>query len=59
MLPAPGGIGARGARGADSGSAFAPSILTMLGDAAARRNNEMTRLPEAEELGSPPARGRP
>jgi NAD(P)-dependent dehydrogenase (short-subunit alcohol dehydrogenase family) len=41
VLPAPGGIGTRAARGAESESAVAPSVLTTLGDAAARRNNEM------------------
>jgi NAD(P)-dependent dehydrogenase (short-subunit alcohol dehydrogenase family) len=41
FLPAPGGIGTRGARGADSESALAPSWFTALGDAAARRHNQL------------------
>jgi len=41
LLPAADGIGAREARGADSGSALSPSWLTVLGDRAAARNNEV------------------
>jgi NAD(P)-dependent dehydrogenase (short-subunit alcohol dehydrogenase family) len=41
LLPDPGGIGARRARGAESQSAVSPSWLTTLGDRAAVRNNEM------------------
>ena len=41
LLPGPGGIGTRGARGADSESAISPSVLTALGDRAAARNNEL------------------
>ncbi|HEX8069735.1 MAG TPA: SDR family NAD(P)-dependent oxidoreductase [Pyrinomonadaceae bacterium] len=41
LLPAPGGIGARRAKGKDSESALAPSLLTALGDQAAARNNEI------------------
>jgi short-subunit dehydrogenase len=40
LLPAPGGIGARRARGKQSESELAPSLLTVLGDKAAERNNE-------------------
>ena len=41
LLPAPGGIGARCAKGKDSESVLAPSLLTALSDTAAERNNEM------------------
>jgi NAD(P)-dependent dehydrogenase (short-subunit alcohol dehydrogenase family) len=41
LLPGPGGIGTRGARGADSESAISPSVLTALGDRAAARNNQL------------------
>jgi NAD(P)-dependent dehydrogenase (short-subunit alcohol dehydrogenase family) len=41
LLPGPGGIGTAAARGYDSESVVSPSVLTALGDAAARRNNEM------------------
>ncbi len=40
-LPAMGGIGQRSAYGYDSESKLSPSWLTTLGDAAARRNNEL------------------
>ncbi len=40
LLPAPGGIGRRRAKGADSQSELSPSWLTALSDAAAKRNNE-------------------
>jgi NAD(P)-dependent dehydrogenase (short-subunit alcohol dehydrogenase family) len=53
LLPAPGGIGARGARGADSESALAPSTLTTLSDAAAQRNNEMARPHGVTRVDSP------
>jgi NAD(P)-dependent dehydrogenase (short-subunit alcohol dehydrogenase family) len=49
LLPGPGGIGTRGARGADSESAISPSVLTALGDRAAARNNQ---LGPGERLGS-------
>ena len=42
LLPAPGGIGKRRAKGKDSQSGLAPSLLTALGEQAARRNNEIT-----------------
>ena len=49
LLPAPGGIGRKRAKGKDSESALAPSILTALSDRAAVRNNEMTeRAPGAK-----------
>jgi short-subunit dehydrogenase len=41
MLPAPGGIGERRARGRDSFSAVSPSALTALTEQAARKNNEV------------------
>jgi NAD(P)-dependent dehydrogenase (short-subunit alcohol dehydrogenase family) len=41
LLPAPGGIGRARLKGKESESALAPSILTMLNERAARRNNEM------------------
>ncbi|HWQ31490.1 MAG TPA: SDR family NAD(P)-dependent oxidoreductase [Blastocatellia bacterium] len=40
LLPAPGGIGTGKAKGRDSESSLSPSVLTVLGDQAARRNNE-------------------
>jgi len=41
LLPGPGGIGRKRAKGKESESALAPSILTTLSDWAARRNNEV------------------
>ncbi|MGB8508058.1 MAG: SDR family NAD(P)-dependent oxidoreductase, partial [Pyrinomonadaceae bacterium] len=41
LLPAPGGIGTRRAKGKDSESALSPSPLTALNESAARNNNEM------------------
>ncbi len=41
LLPGPGGIGRARAKGKDSESALAPSVLTTLTDWAARRNNEV------------------
>jgi NAD(P)-dependent dehydrogenase (short-subunit alcohol dehydrogenase family) len=41
LLPDPGGIGRRKARGKESESTLAPSILTTLTDWAAQRNNEI------------------
>jgi NAD(P)-dependent dehydrogenase (short-subunit alcohol dehydrogenase family) len=43
LLPGPGGIGTASRRGAESQSAWAPSVLTRLGDEAAARNNELVR----------------
>jgi NAD(P)-dependent dehydrogenase (short-subunit alcohol dehydrogenase family) len=40
ILPAMGGIGQNSARGRDSHSAWSPSFLTRLGNAATARNNE-------------------
>jgi NAD(P)-dependent dehydrogenase (short-subunit alcohol dehydrogenase family) len=40
LLPAPGGIGRRSAKGKESESAVSPSLLTALTEAAARKNNE-------------------
>jgi NAD(P)-dependent dehydrogenase (short-subunit alcohol dehydrogenase family) len=51
LLPGPGGIGTRHAKGADSESALAPSLLTTLTEMAARRNNELE--PETEKQLSP------
>jgi NAD(P)-dependent dehydrogenase (short-subunit alcohol dehydrogenase family) len=41
MLPAPGGIGKAYAKGSESESSISPSWLTLLGDRAARKNNEL------------------
>jgi NAD(P)-dependent dehydrogenase (short-subunit alcohol dehydrogenase family) len=41
LMPEAGGIGASGLPGSESESAASPSVLTALGDAAARRNNEL------------------
>ncbi|HEV3469498.1 MAG TPA: SDR family NAD(P)-dependent oxidoreductase [Pyrinomonadaceae bacterium] len=41
LLPGPGGIGRRRAKGKESESPLAPSLLTTLSDRAAVRNNEM------------------
>src|SRR5437868_9175955 len=41
LLPGPGGIGRKKARGKESESSLAPSILTTLSDWAAQRNNEI------------------
>jgi NAD(P)-dependent dehydrogenase (short-subunit alcohol dehydrogenase family) len=43
ILPRMGGIGRRSAYGYESPSRWSPSALTRLGDAAARRNNEMRK----------------
>jgi NAD(P)-dependent dehydrogenase (short-subunit alcohol dehydrogenase family) len=41
LLPGPGGIGRGRAKGKESESALAPSLLTALTESAARRNNEV------------------
>jgi short-subunit dehydrogenase len=41
LLPGPGGIGKASAKGNDSHSAIAPSMLTALDEEAARRNNQI------------------
>jgi NAD(P)-dependent dehydrogenase (short-subunit alcohol dehydrogenase family) len=41
LLPGPGGIGRKRAKGKDSESSLAPSVLTALSDRAALRNNEV------------------
>ncbi|HEX8473546.1 MAG TPA: SDR family NAD(P)-dependent oxidoreductase [Pyrinomonadaceae bacterium] len=41
LLPAAGGIGTRRAKGKDSQSELAPSLLTLLSERAAERNNEV------------------
>ncbi len=41
VLPGPGGIGTRTAKGYASRSPWSPSFLTALGERAARRNNEL------------------
>lgn len=43
LLPAPGGIGRKRAKGKDSASSLSPSLLTALSDRAAERNNETQR----------------
>ena len=45
FLPRMGGIGQRSAYGYESGNRWSPSLLTRLGDSAARRNNEMRKRP--------------
>ncbi len=47
LLPGPGGIGTDRAKGSESTTALAPSPLTALSDAAARRNNEVVEVPKA------------
>ena len=42
LLPGPGGIGAKRAKGKESRSPLSPSLLTALNEAAARRNNEIS-----------------
>jgi len=42
LMPGPGGIGTRSAKGKDSASSVSPSWLTTLSDQAALRNNEMS-----------------
>jgi len=41
FLPGPGGIGTARVKGKDSYSSWSPSLLTLLNERAARRNNEM------------------
>ncbi|HEX8284424.1 MAG TPA: SDR family NAD(P)-dependent oxidoreductase [Pyrinomonadaceae bacterium] len=43
LLPGPGGIGRARAKGRESESALAPSVLTALTESAARRNNELAQ----------------
>ena len=50
FLPSMGGIGKRSAYGYESASRWSPSLLTRLGDSAARRNNEMRRRPAAPKM---------
>jgi NAD(P)-dependent dehydrogenase (short-subunit alcohol dehydrogenase family) len=42
LLPGPGGIGRKRAKGKESESAASPSLLTVLSDWAAQRNNEVS-----------------
>jgi short-subunit dehydrogenase len=42
LMPAPGGIGSARVKGSESQSSLSPSWLTLLGDRAARRYNEVT-----------------
>lgn len=49
FLPRMGGIGQRSAYGYESASRLSPSLLTRLGDAAARQNNEMRGRPAPAE----------
>ena len=44
LLPTSNGEGQRGRKGEDSTSALSPSVLTVLGERAARRNNEVPRI---------------
>lgn len=44
LLPSPGGIGTQTAKGAESESAWSPSVLTTLSDRAAVRNNEVGQV---------------
>jgi NAD(P)-dependent dehydrogenase (short-subunit alcohol dehydrogenase family) len=50
LLPGPGGIGRKRAKGKDSQSSLSPSLLTSLSDQAAQRNNEVveSRTPATE-----------
>ncbi|MGH9939182.1 MAG: SDR family NAD(P)-dependent oxidoreductase [Blastocatellia bacterium] len=41
LMPAPGGIGSARVKGSESQSSLSPSWLTLFGDRAARRNNEI------------------
>jgi short-subunit dehydrogenase len=41
LLPGPGGVGRRAVRGHQSESAWAPSLLTALGERAARKQNQV------------------
>jgi NAD(P)-dependent dehydrogenase (short-subunit alcohol dehydrogenase family) len=41
LLPAPGGVGSARVKGSESQSSLSPSWLTILGDRAAERNNEV------------------
>jgi short-subunit dehydrogenase len=41
LLPDPGGLGTASAKGSDSSSRLAPSVLTRAGDRAAARNNQL------------------
>jgi hypothetical protein len=43
LLPEPGGIGSQRAKGKESASVLSPSLLTILNDQAAQRNNEIAR----------------
>jgi short-subunit dehydrogenase len=60
LLPGPGGIGIQSAKGKNSGSAAAPSVLTTLTEQAARRNNETPaaegNAPDSPGLAVLPAR---
>ena len=55
LLPGPGGIGAGHARGFESESAAAPSMLTALTERAARENNEMGLRPPVAGAAAPPS----
>lgn len=44
LLPASHGEGQSGRKGEDSTSALSPSMLTVLGERAARRNNEVSGI---------------
>src|SRR5215212_8582774 len=52
LLPGPGGIGRSRARGKDSETSLAPSVLTTLTEWAARRNNELREFGSARPAAS-------
>jgi short-subunit dehydrogenase len=52
VLPGPGGIGTRSARGSESASALSPSWATTLTEESARRNNEIP-FQEQQPTGTP------
>jgi short-subunit dehydrogenase len=55
LLPGPGGIGTRRAKGKESFSSWSPSVLTALGDRAARENNELAPTEQLPGMPSPGA----
>jgi NAD(P)-dependent dehydrogenase (short-subunit alcohol dehydrogenase family) len=57
VLPGRGGIETRAARGYQSESIVSPSVLTALGDAAARQNNEMRPREGDQGIAERPLRG--
>jgi NAD(P)-dependent dehydrogenase (short-subunit alcohol dehydrogenase family) len=53
LLPAPGGVGRQSIEGADSTSSLSPSLLTLLGERAAIRNNELELTTQGSGSGLP------